>query len=290
MSIPQFRGIYKILKIISANQVLPFGEDLGEALKIQEMRKIYINVFSALLLLLTISACKKELTLKVGGTSALTIVNGVVGNSYLLFNFNGISLPGVPVSGLPISFGNFYFSNSYSGQLKLALYQASDTILSSQLVYNLSLNLPVNTIHSLFLMGTTSQPDQLFTTDVLPFHPSADSVVSVRFVNLSQNNTHIDINIQGNAIGSETTALAYKGVAEFKNYAASFAVNSYIFEFRDHGTGQLLGNYTLDGINAPGSPQTPNIRRFRNFTQVFLDSSGGGAVNRILLVDENVQQ
>jgi len=254
------------------------------------MRKTYFNLLFIVIFSLGLASCKKELTFKVSGTSSLTLINGVVGNDYLYTDFNGDKSNGVYISQLgAISYGSAIFFNSYSGQQKLGLYQNPDTNANSKPVFNLTLNMPVNTIHTLFLMGTPQNPDQLFTTDQLPYHAPSDSTMGIRFVNISQGSAPVSVNLLGQANGSEADTLSYKGVTAFKNYNAGSAVSSYTFEFRDKATGALLGNCVVDGVNNPGTQTAPNIRRNRNYTIALLGAPGGLAANRVLIVDEDVR-
>jgi hypothetical protein len=253
------------------------------------MRKIYLNFFSIVMFSLALASCKKELTFKVSGTSSLTIVNGVVGNDYLYTDFNGDKSNGVYISqinAIPYGYTNFY--NSYSGQQKLGLYQIPDTNANSKPVFNLTLNMPVNTIHTLFLMGNPQNPDQLFTTNVLPYHAPSDSTMGIRFVNIAQGSDPVSVNLTGQANGSEADNLSYKSVTAFKNYYAGSAISSYTFEFRDPN-GTLLGNCIVDGVNNPGTQAAPNIRRYRNYTIALLSAPGGLAANRVLIIDEDVR-
>src|ERR1700761_4847416 len=207
------------------------------------MRKIHLVLFSTVIFSLMIVSCKKELTSKASGTSSLTIVNGVVGNSYLYTNFNGDKSNGEYYSGISsVDYGFSGFYNSYYGQQKLGLYQLPDTNANSKPVLGLTLNLPINTIHTLFLMGTPQNADYMLTTDQLPYHAPSDSTMGLRFVNIAQGTGSVTVNIAGQANGSEVADLAYKGVTSFKNYNAGSAVSSYTFEFRDKASGTLLGS------------------------------------------------
>lgn len=250
------------------------------------MLRIYLNLSVLLLFVLAISACKKETEAIRPGTSALTIVNGVVSDSALSANFNGTEL-GVPYYRmlLSISYGWAQFYSSYTGQQKLALYQIPDTTPTSKPIYNLTLDLPVNTAHTLFLMGTPQSPDHLFTTDQLPYHAPADSTMGIRFVNLSPGDAPVSVNISSQTPGSTVASLPYKSITAFKNYPAGSAVSSYTFEFRDQATGTLLVSYTLAGINSDGSGASgPNIWRNKNITLALLEAPAGFPLSRVMVV------
>ncbi|MDR3694216.1 hypothetical protein [Mucilaginibacter sp.] len=253
------------------------------------MQKKYINLLVMVICSLALASCKKELTFKPSGASSLTIVDGVVGNGFMYTNFNGVNKPkGVSYWFMSVvNYGSSAYFDYYSGQQKLGLFQDFDTTATSKPLYNLTLNLPVNTIHTLFLMGTPQAPDQLFTTDLLPYHPVSDSTMGIRFVNIAQGSDPVSVNLAGQANGSEADGLAYKGITPFKNYSARSAISSYTFEFRDKATGALLGSCVIDGVNNDGSQNSPNLVRNRNFTIAFLGASGGQAPDRGLLISED---
>jgi hypothetical protein len=147
-------------------------------------------------------------------------------------------------------------------------------------IFNGVLNLPIGTIHSLFVTGTLAAPDTFFTLDNPPYHSPLDSTIGIRFVNLSAGSNPISVDIQGMPNGSEVTSLSYKGITNFKNYnALASSPTSYVFEFRDAGTGALLSassGYTMNDItNASGTNINDNIYRFRNFTIALIGVPGG---------------
>ena len=233
----------------------------------------YITVF---LLLFNIISCSKKNDVP-KGTASLTIINAVPGSNKLVTNFSdSYSLNGRYIFANAITYNVFYGLNqvfsSYSGTQKLVLYQFPDTLPKSIPLFDLTLNLPIASINTLFLTGTVNAPDTLFTTDQPPYHSTSDSVTGIRFVNLSPGSAPISVNIQGQADGSEINALPYKKITAFKNYAANSVISSYTFEFKDAATGALLGTYTATGINNDGTdPGTStNEWRFRNSTLVFL--------------------
>lgn len=253
------------------------------------MRKTLHILFSVVLTMMVTTSCKKEITAKISGTSALTLVNGVASNPYFITDFNGDQPNSSYYSKMnTIAYGAFSFFNSYSGTQKLALYKVPDTTANSKPVFNLSLDLPVNDIHTLFLMGTPQDPDQLFLSSKLPDHLPADSVMGIRFIHMSKGSPPVTVNLAGKPNGSEADNLNYKTITAFKNYAAHTKISSYTFEFRDKATGQLLGTCLIDGVNNSGGATFPNIRRNKNFTLAFLAASGGGAPDRVLIIDEKI--
>jgi len=211
---------------------------------------------------LAIISCKKD-NVPPSGASSFTIVNAVVGSSALVTNFNAGTALKYYSTAQQIGYGSFMEFGSYAGNVPLALSDLSDT---TKAVYNSVVNLPVHTIHSLFLTGMLTAPESFLTTDNLPSHAAADSSVGIRFVNLSQGSNPVSVNIQGSANGSEVSSLAYKSTTPFKNYSAKGNISSYTFEFRDATTGNLLTSYTMNGINEGVVDNNPNQFRNRNFT------------------------
>lgn len=253
------------------------------------MRKIHF-ILLLILLSMVIFSCKKGLSFKPDGTSSLTIINGLYGSDYLYTKFDGNISNGQYYSNISaIRYGNSGFFNSYIGQHDLALYSATDTNANSKPVLRLSFNLGRNTIHTIFLTGTTQDPDYLLTTDQLPYHLPADSVLGLRFINMAKGSAPVSVNLAGHVNGSEEAELPYKGISVFKSYKATSTINSYTFEFRDKVSGTLLGSCVVDGINNDGSVSSPNIRRNRNFTIALLGNTIDQSGKRVMIIDEAIK-
>lgn len=205
------------------------------------------------------------------GTAALTIVNAVVGSHNLVTNFSGnggsktSDVLTYYKSALQIGYGGYSELSSYSGMVPLSLSPITDTSLS---LWSGTLNLPINSINSLFLTGTdTLHIETLITTDNPPYHPATDSTMSVRFVNLSPGSGPVNVTLSTSTGVNEFDNIAYKGITAFKNYPAIASVSSYSFQFWDAGTNALLASYTMNGVNnGSGSNTANNSWRYRNFT------------------------
>lgn len=244
------------------------------------MKAPFYKYFSLWTLLGLTLSCTKES--KLTGVSSLTVVNAVAGSDpYLIPYFGDKNPKSWFVSGYQLRYGANIQTGSFSGKQKLIAYHYPDTSAHSSPLYNLDIDLPVGTIHTLFLTGTTSATDTLFTTDVLPYHPPSDSSVGIRFVNLSKGGSPISINIAGAAQHPEISSLAYKGITSFINYPATAAVSDYTFEFRDAASGTLIETYVLSGINDAFS----NTRRFRNLTIALIGIPGDPATQKIILIE-----
>jgi hypothetical protein len=216
----------------------------------------------------------------------LTLINAVVGSTpSLVTNFSGATDPITWYnSALKLVYGTVGSANqlsSYSGEQKLAIYRFPDTTAHSTPLFNLTLDLAAGSIHTLFLAGTVTAPDTLFTTDIPPYHPPSDSSMGMRFVNLMPGSAPVSVNITGNANGSEVSSLSFKGITDFKNYPATAAVSSYTFEFRNAATGTLIGSLPVSGVNLLSN----NQRRYRNLTLALLGLPGDPTTLKIILIN-----
>lgn len=251
------------------------------------MKKLLLYSISGLLIL-SLSACSK--TNAPAGTASLTLINAVVGSKPLVTNFSDQDSITYYYNAMQVLYNVFNplnQVNSYSGIQHIRLYQYPDTGAKASPLYNLTLDLPIGSIHTLFLTGTISQPDSLLTTDILPYHSVADSSLSVRFVNLCPGSAPVSIDLVGQPNGSEVASLSYKGISSFINYPANAATTSYTFEFRDKTSGSLLGTYTMTGLdNNSGSNSMNNKWRYRDFTLALVGKPGGtgNSAQQILLI------
>lgn len=225
-------------------------------------------------------SCSKEATPP--GTASLTIVNAVAGSDpYLITNFGGTEPLTWYAFGLQVRYGAAVQSGSYSGMQKLALYHYPDTGAHSTPLYNLNLDLPAKTIHTLFLTGTMAAADTLFTIDAPPYHPPSDSSMGIRFANLSAGSAPVSVNITGRTPGPEAASLPYKGLTGFINYPATDAISDYTFEFRDAASGALIGSCLMPDVNAPSF----NVRRYRNFTLALIGTPADPATLQIIMIE-----
>ncbi len=109
--------------------------------------------------------------------------------------------------------------------------------------------------------------------------------MGIRFVNLLKGSSPVSINLQGMQNGSEQASLVYKDITPFIKYKATAGINSYVFEFRDAASGNVLQTYTLADINAPGTSAEPNRRRYRNLTIVLMGATAVPASQTVALYE-----
>ncbi|QEC42951.1 hypothetical protein FSB84_15105 [Pseudobacter ginsenosidimutans] len=132
----------------------------------------------AMLCIVLLNACEKNDT---PGVASLNIFNGITGTGTLVTNFHGTEPlvwfrtahklyygdPG-DIAAYNSVRNRFY---SYSGHQRIAFFEFPDTLAHSKPVTEVQVDLPVSSINTLFLTGTTEAPDTLFLRDVLPYHP-----------------------------------------------------------------------------------------------------------------------
>jgi hypothetical protein len=228
------------------------------------------------------AGCYKNNYTSLSGGSAITIVNAVVGSNPLVTNFTpGNGGKGGPdtlayyYSATQIRYSSFTEFGWYTGNTSLSVSPITDTFF---VAWSGMVDLTPNTIHTLFLIGPDStQIDTLFTLDSPPGHPPTDSSVGVRFVNVSPGSQPVSVDLQGMSPGSEVESLSYKGVTPFKSYSAnSNSPGSYVFEFRDPTSGNLLASYSMTGVTYGTNGNTrANTWRFRNVTIALMGVAGG---------------
>jgi hypothetical protein len=253
-------------------------------------------------LVVLISACQKMGTIPVVPSAAsLTVVNAVPGSTPVIPVIN----TGSPITYFSfvnplIGYGSFIEYSPPGGEDTTYVVQRTDTLAldigpkSNMLFYNI-LNLKPGGIYSLYLCGTdTSSPDYLLTTDSIPYYGPTDSVMGIRFVNLSTGSNPISINLEGNANGSEIGSLAYKGITTFKQYVNNSNTLDYFFVIRDAATGDSLTqfdfvqNYSYNGGFGLIDPVTYNLLTFKSITIAIYGSESNGSTFPLntMLVDD----
>ncbi len=236
-------------------------------------------------------ACQKtDSQPNISGVAALTVVNAIPNSGAIIPIINTTSSIMWFESAVEIGYGNFRELSPVGGQDTLSVMQNNSDTLNigpkapGELYYNI-LNLKKGAIYSVFLCGTdTTSPDNLVTIDSLPYYPPGDSVVGIRFVNLSTGSDPISINLEGNANGSEVEELPYKGITGFKTYPsnAETGANGITFVFRDAATGDSLTYTQLinygNGVSGLTDPNSNKQLTFKNITLALIGQPGLNAL------------
>jgi len=222
-------------------------------------------------------ACQKTTTApSVSGVAAFTVVNAIPNSVPVIsvINTSSAIMYFSDAIQVDIGYGGFWEYTPIGGNDTVYVVQTNvDTLgigpkAPSQMFYGI-LPLKKGGIYSLFLCGAdTTSPDYLFTTDALPYHSPADSIMGIRFVNLSAGSNPISINLEGSPSGSEVGNLPYKSITGFKNYICNSASNNYLFVVRDVASGDSLTQFVLNGNNGYGftDPNNGYLLTFRNVT------------------------
>jgi hypothetical protein len=218
------------------------------------MKKLFY-LLPVFILLFIVSGCKKEQNYTSGNTATVNVINGIV-NKTTLIKMNGkINNSGMDASGGSQS--RLYFGSNlfYFNEAKSTDFTVLDNADSSVLVTK-NIDFKKGGIYTMLLTGIAPNADAVLIDDsnIPQIDPSklpsdADSIVYVRFINLSPDVQPIDIHMQG-AASDEITGLAFKQASSFKAYpgkvtthAGTLGYSSIIFQFKQNGT--VLKSYTL---------------------------------------------
>lgn len=226
------------------------------------MKKMPVIAATAILLL---NACKKT-QVEIPQQSSFILVNATtdVVNSRGYASATPIYWKPLPATDAAAQY-RFTPLSALTGNNTIKAVSAADTtiILYSS---NKEENFEPRKFSTLFLCGNT---DVGYDGVFLPNESSVnytDSVVGIRFINLSPNSEPISITLSTTPSVNEATGLAYKQKTAFKTYPSHNNAGDMIFQLRDAG-GVLLASYTLPVI--PTSPYTTvGVRhaRFKNIT------------------------
>jgi hypothetical protein len=203
-----------------------------------------------------LAACKKSNGIIFTPSSAINVTNAVVGGATLTFGSTTQTVRNYSYNWFPV----------LAGQSQVNLNIPATSTTQAIFYYNQTQSITNGMAYSLFLAGPSpSSIDAVLITE--KYTPQyADSVCGVRFINLSPGSNPISVDIQGQPLGSEANTLAYKAYSDFKQYPAKAINTSYLFEFRDSATGNLLTTYRLSTpffhnvtLALRGSPSSPGI-------------------------------
>ena len=212
---------------------------------------IYKNYMPSYLIIalavLTIYGCKQE-ELKIPTSYTLFVANAGV-NSKLITNFT--STPILTQN----SRGIYYVQTSQKVSI-------ADTTAPDNPIINKSLDY-TNGVYSIFVAGQSPTFETIIKEETdLPLIPndkiysSADSVVNVRFINLSPNSVPLKIKIS-TATTNEADALAYKDITTWRSFKAVASSTTYSLQIRNASTDALITTYSFVA-NA--------TKRFKNVT------------------------
>ena len=229
-----------------------------------------------------LAGCSKESSEPVYPVASLNVVNALPNSAPLILVQGSLaSVIGDFWNISPLPYGNTFVLTTPSGSEAFYAVQGNEDTVSvsskgGDFMFNGTLSFTAGGLYSLFITGAdTSNPDFLLIQDTPSMH--TDSTVGIRFVNLSVGSNAVSVDVQGQPNGSTVPSLAYKSITSFTNFAATSSVSSYIFEFRDATSGNLLATYKLSGVNT-NSSTVANTVLFSNLTIALIGQPAGGTV------------
>jgi len=180
------------------------------------MKKILYSVLSVFLLCLG-SACERD-DYEFRATANITVVNAGAGIGAIKVN---------PGAGSGFAYSKALDLANYASGVYGAFTGSNTITVVKSLDTNAKLfqrTIDLKPISTLYISGTTTAIDTMFRVESnFPYINSsavnAEAAMYIRFVNLSPNSVNVNIRIAA-ATTNEVTALPYKGISEFKKYAA----------------------------------------------------------------------
>jgi hypothetical protein len=225
------------------------------------------KVFNLIVFVFTISlmsSCKKD-SKEFSLTSTVNVINAAVDVPGLKVNTSGGTIIYATAPAVAFGAGQLNYVPRTSTLMKIV--GSPDTTIA---YVNNNLNFQSG-IYSLYLIGQAPAVESMLVEETnFPFirqdviQPSSDSVVNVRFANLSPNSVPVKIKISG-ATTNEVDNLPYKGVSSWKIYTAKLATTNYAFQVRDAVTDALLASYTFAATAT---------NRFKNVTLIIKGLQG----------------
>jgi len=209
----------------------------------------YFNILAITVLTAAFTGCKKN-TFQAPTSYTMYVVNGGI-NSKIQTNFTNSPI---------VIFGTRGVYYAQSGQLVTV---ADTTALASPFV-NSSYPYEKGT-YTLFVAGQSPIFETILKEESdLPFIPgdkiytTADSVVNVRYINLSPNSIPLKIKLSSTTT-NEVDALAYKDISTWRSFKAVAVTTTYTLQIKNASTDALITTYSFVA-NA--------TNRFKNVTLV----------------------
>lgn len=235
------------------------------------MKKLEILIPSLLLVFMSCSKNEHDVRQK----SSYTIINATsdISSARTYLADHDIPWKTLPTTDAIAQYRSSNFG-AWAGNNMIRVVNGADT---TQLLYGSSKieNLEPATWNTFFLCGNAIVGyDGIFIkNEALTNY--ADSVIGIRFINLSSNSTPISV-VLFNANGTvEVNSIAYKQKSAFINYPSKQATDSIRFILKDVATGDSLTKYVLP--KTPTSPYTTVSlahSRFKNITLVIKGLQG----------------
>lgn len=205
------------------------------------MKTIYI-----LMITICCFACKKD-ERKITSITNINVVNAAIDLPAIKVSTTGKKTNYAMITD-QVTYGTNKVYYSETGAATLTAVATSDT---TKLLFNRSIELTTG-FYTMYIAGQFPNVDTLFRQEVnFPFIKTdiskpitADSVVNIRFINLSPNSPTLIVNIRNSTV-NEFNDLTYKMIGNWKAYPAKLATTAYVFEIRNAITNAILTSYTF---------------------------------------------
>lgn len=217
----------------------------------------YFNLLIFVSLVGLAFSCKKN-EIPVHSSGSIVIVNAILNGKAVKFGSNTTV----------ISNNSYAYYNLPTGSPEIYLWPVGDS-LNPYYTSNKDFVIEQGDIYSLYLAGSIASPNAILVKEFIPIRN--DSTAGIRFINLSQYPSSLNITLASSPGTDELSSLSYKGITEFKSYPALYN-STYTFQIRDVSTKEILTTYSF---------QPSTIPRFANVTLVIRGQSGSIGVSRV---------
>lgn len=203
-----------------------------------------------------IVSCKKD-KFETTPLASLRIVNVVTGGTTARLNGTGLDIGSTFSSNFALS----------SGNPAIYVWPITDSLKP---YYDSKKQVPVaeGDYFTLFLGGTPAAPDPILVKE--SFQNYTDSVMGLRFVNLSPNSTPVNVTLSTATTVNEFAGIAYKQLTDFKLFPAKLVNTTYTFQVRAANNPTTVLASVVIALSG-----TAAIPRFKNVTLVFRGNVGG---------------
>lgn len=218
------------------------------------------------------------------GIAKVNVINAVVtgGNAKVNVSEKEINWNSIPDNG---ALGGFTLNKMFIVPTdRNIVFQAVPLSDTTKLWYNQVAQLNAGKVYTLYLSGTPTDlktkfqeennfPEYVIRDAGKPT-PAADSIVNIRFVNLSSSGPKLDINIDNNT-ALVANDLGYQQFTDFKTYPARTGMYTITFQVRNSADNMLVATYDFNAdfyrfksvavvimgvYNTPGLPFVDNYR------------------------------
>lgn len=232
-------------------------------------------VFSGICLAIFSVACKKNNDYISDNNATIYVINGSINVPSVMVRMNGkLNTSGIigtsAITKVNYGSGAFFFSEAKTTPLDI-LKGADSSLLKST-----SYTFEKGRVYTLLVAGQLPTVEPLLIEEgnypyisLGKITEDVDSVINVRFINLSSNLQPIDIKISGGA-ANEVTGLEYKGASSWKRYTAKSSNTVYQFQIIENGSVLLTQALNITSTN-----------RFKNVAIVIRGLKGGTSPNQL---------